>query len=58
MLDQVKDVNWMANGTISTDGRATWSATPSQAQIAQANSDGWSLSWNSRVADGSCNVQY
>ncbi|WP_231565929.1 exo-alpha-sialidase [Vibrio sinaloensis] len=58
VLDQVKDVNWMANGTNSIDGRATWSATPSQAQIDQANSDGWSLSWNSRVADGSCNVQY
>lgn len=58
VLDQVKDVNWMANGTDSRDGRATWSATPSQSQIDQASRDGWSLSWNSRVADGACNVQY
>jgi len=58
VLDQVKDVNWMANGTDSRDGRATWSATPSQAQIDYASRDGWSLSWNSRVADGACNVQY
>ncbi|WP_414932859.1 exo-alpha-sialidase [Vibrio europaeus] len=58
VLDQVKDINWMANGTNGTAGRATWSVTPSPAQITQASNEGWSLSWNSRVAEGSCNVQY
>lgn len=58
VLDQVKDVNWYANGSNNILGKATWSATPSQSQIDRAVSDGWSLDWRSRAADGSCNVQY
>ncbi|MFB2703205.1 MULTISPECIES: exo-alpha-sialidase [Aeromonas] len=55
ILAQVRDTNWMANGI---SGLATWSLTPSQAQIEKATNNGWSLSWVSRVADGRCNVQY
>ncbi|MFB9215834.1 exo-alpha-sialidase [Vibrio sinaloensis] len=58
VLDQVKDINWMANGTNDHNGRATWSVTPSQTELNDAASQGWSLSWNARVAEGECNVQY
>ncbi|MGF1751105.1 exo-alpha-sialidase [Vibrio cionasavignyae] len=58
VLDQVRDVNWFANGDAAINGRATWSLTPASSVITQANSNGWELGWQSRVANGSCNVQY
>lgn len=58
VLDQVRDVNWFANGDSTHNGRATWSYTPSASQVAQAAASGWQLDWNSRVANGACNVQY
>ncbi|MDE1221537.1 exo-alpha-sialidase [Vibrio aestuarianus] len=58
VLDQVRDVNWFANGDSTRNGRATWSYTPSANEVTQAAASGWQLAWNSRVANGSCNVQY
>lgn len=58
ILHQIRDTNWMANGTSASNGRATWSVTPTDQQIQDAAQKGWSLAWNSRVATGSCNVQY
>lgn len=54
---EVKDVNWYANGSDPSSGRATWSVSPSQAALNAAQQN-WQLSWNSRVASGSCNAQY
>lgn len=58
VLDQVRDANWFANGDSTRNGRATWSYTPSANEVTQAAASGWQLAWNSRVANGSCNVQY
>ena len=58
VIDQVRDVNWFANGDATRNGRATWSFTPSASLINQAATSGWQLGWNSRVANGACNVQY